>query len=170
MRDIVFALLLCTAPVFAAPAEVSSVIHAPAPYGKGSFGVLVITAYDAELWTDAKAWSMEAPFALTLQYHMAFSTDEFVSRGVSEMRHVDPSLDEATLKRFGDAMTKVFPAVKDGDTITALYQPGQPVKIFHNGAATGEIADKDFATPFFDVWLSPKTSGPSLRAHLLNLK
>jgi hypothetical protein len=170
MRRIVLALLLCAAPAFAAPAEVSSVIHAEAPYGKGSFGVLVITAYDAELWTDAKAWNMEAPFALTLRYHMAFSTEEFVSRGVSEMQRVDPSLDDATLKRFGAAMTRVFPPVKDGDTVTALYQPGQPVKIFHNGAATGEIADKDFAAPFFGIWLSPGTSGPSLRAQLLHLK
>ena len=60
--------------------------------------------------------------------------------------------------------------MKDGDTVTALYQPGQPVKIFHNGAPTGEIADKGFAEPFFGIWLSPESSAPSLRAHLLHLK
>jgi hypothetical protein len=170
MKTIALALLLFTVPALAAPAEIAGVIHADAPYGKGSYGAVIITAYDAELWTDAAAWSMDAPFALTLHYHMGFSTDDFVSRGIGEMKHVDPSLDDATLKRFGAAMTKTFPPVKDGDTTTALYQPGQPVKVFHNGAPTGEIADKDFAAPFFGIWLSPKSSAPSLRAQLLRLK
>ena len=170
MKHIPFLVLLWAAPALAAPAEIASVIHAEAPYGKGSYGVLVMTAYDAEIWTDAKTWSMDGPFALTLRYHMGFSTEDFVNRGLGEMKHVDPALDADTLKRFGDAMTKVFPPVKDGDTITALYQPGQPVKIFHNGALTGEIADKSFAQPFFGIWLSPRSSAPSLRAHLLRLK
>lgn len=169
-RPAVLSLLLWVAPAMAAPAEIASVIHAEAPYGKGSYGAIIITAYDAELWTDAARWSMAAPFALTLHYRMGFSTDDFVSRGLDEMKHVDPSLDAATLKRFGDAMTRVFPPVKAGDTITALYQPGQPVKVFHNGAPTGEIAEKGFAQAFFDVWLSPASSAPSLRAHLLDLK
>jgi hypothetical protein len=168
MKHTVLALMLLTAPALAAPAEVASVIHADTPYGKGSYKALFITAYDAELWTDAKGWSMKAPFALTQKYHMGFSTDDFVSRGTSEMKHVDPTLDDATMKRFGDEMAKVFPAVKEGDTITALYQPGKPVKFFHNGTATGEVADKAFAKPFFGIWLSPKTSGTSLRADLLH--
>lgn len=163
-------LLSWAAPALAAPTEIATVIHANAPYGKGSYGMIVVTAYDAELWTDAAKWSMDTPFALTLRYHMAFSTEDFVGRGLDEMKRVDPALDETARKRFGDAMTRVFPPVKDGDTITALYQPGQPVKIFHNGRLAGEIADKDFAEPFFGIWLSPKTSAPSLRANLLHLK
>jgi hypothetical protein len=169
MKHLALILLLGAVPAFAAPAEVSSLIHAQTPYGQGSYGVLVVTAYDAALWTDAKAWSMKAPFALTLHYHMGFSTDEFVSRGIDEMKHVNPSLDAATLKRFGAEMTKAFPPVKDGDTITALYQPGKPVTIFHNGAVSGRIADKAFAVPFFGIWLSPNSSATSLRSHLLHL-
>jgi hypothetical protein len=168
--SVFLALSALIVPALASPNEVASVIHAGQPYGKGSYGVLVLTAYDAELWTDATQWSMAQPFALTLHYHMGFSTDDFVSRGIKEMKHVDPSLDDTTLKRFGEAMTKVFPPVKAGDTVTALYQPGMPVRIFHNGAATGEIADKDFANPFFGIWLSPNTSAPSLRDQLLHLK
>ena len=79
-------------------AEIASVIHAATPYGKGSYAFLLMTPYDAQLWTDAPHWSMEAPFALTLRYHMDFSTDDFVSRGLDEMKHVDPSLDAAALK------------------------------------------------------------------------
>jgi hypothetical protein len=158
------------APAWAAPREIAAVIHADAPHGKGSYTVLVITAYDAELWTDAAQWSMETPFALTLHYHMGFSTGDFVSRARSEMKHVDPALGDAQLDDFAKAMTPAFPAVKDGDTITALYQPGKPVAVFHNGVATGNIDAKGFATPFFGIWLSPKSSAPGLRADLLGAK
>jgi hypothetical protein len=153
-----------------APSEITTVIHANKPYGHGAFTVLVITPYDAELWTDANKWSMDAPFALTLRYHMRFTGKEIVDRARSEMKRVDPSLDDTKLKNFIDAMVPVFPGVKDGDEITALYQPGKPVRVFHNGVATGGIDLTGFADPFFGIWLSPRTSEPELRAALLRLK
>lgn len=152
------------------PREIMPVIHADKPYGQGAFTVLVITPYDAELWTDAATWSMDTPFALTLRYHMGFTGKEIVERARSEMKRVDPSLNDETLKSFIDAMVPVFPDVQDGDEITALYKPARPVQIFHNGGATGEIGLKDFAAPFFGIWLSPNTSAPRLRAALLRLK
>ena len=152
------------------PREIASTIHAAAPLGKGTYTVLVITAYDAELWTDAARWNMQKPFALRLRYHMGFSTDDFVSRSRSEMKHVDPSLTDAQLDAFARAMTPAFPPVKDGDTITALYRPGKPIAVFHNGAPTAVINARGFATPFFGIWLSPKTSAPGLRAALLGTK
>ena len=61
-----------------------------------------------------------------------------------------------------------------------LYQPGQPVRFFKNGAPTGEVSDSSvgaparadapgFAEDFFGVWLSPATSDPDLRKSLLHL-
>jgi hypothetical protein len=163
-------LLSATASWADPPREIASVIHAQTPYGKGTYTALIITAYDAELWADTPQWNMKAPFALTLRYHLGFSTDDFVSRAKSEMKHVDPSLTDADLQRFGDAMAPVFPPVKDGDEITALYQPGKPVQVYKNGTATGAVKAKGFATPFFGIWLSPHTSSPSLRAALLHQK
>ena len=72
--------VMLTGPAMAAPAEAGSVIHAATPYGSGKYAVLFITAYDAELWTDAARWSMAAPFALTLRYHIGFSSDYLVNR------------------------------------------------------------------------------------------
>jgi len=168
---LLFMLCVAVEPALAdAPREITPVIHADKPYGQGAFTLLVLKPYDAELWTDAEKWSMEAPFALTLRYHMGFTGREIVERARNEMKHVDPSLDDATLKLFIDAMIPVFPDVKDGDEITALYQPNKPVQIFRNGASTGEIDVKGFAAPFFGIWLSPRTSGPDLRAALLRLK
>lgn len=157
------------APAFAAPVEIASVIHATEPYGGGKYAVLFITAYDAELWTDAPHWSMNAPFALTLRYHIGFSADYLVSRTLREMKHADPALSDAVLDRYKKAMAFFQPA-SPGDEMTMLYQPGEPVRFFKNGLATGEISEPGFAQDFFGVWLSPATSDPDLRKALLNRK
>jgi hypothetical protein len=163
------ACLIATPALAAPPPEIASVIHAATPYGQGKYTFLFMTAYEAQLWTDAPQWSMAVPFALTLRYHMGFSSDDFASRAKSEMKHVDPSLSDAMLDSYGAAIAKVFPPVKDGDEITALYQPGQPVQVFKNGSPTGTVADSGFAEPFFGIWLSPKSSDSSLRKKLLRL-
>jgi len=166
---LVFLGLLMASPAIAAPQEVSSVIHAATPYGTGKYSVLFITAYDTELWTDAHPWSMDAPFALTLRYHMGFSSSYLISRTLREMQHVDPRLSDADVARYRKAMAFFAPA-SSGDAMTMLYQPGQPVRFFKNGAPTGEVSEPGFAQDFFGVWLSPETSEPDLRKSLLNLK
>jgi chalcone isomerase-like protein len=163
------ALLLAPVPALAAPAEIASVIHAGKPYGSGDAGVLFLTAYTATLWTDASGWSMDAPFALTLQYGMGFDTEDLVSRTLKEMKHVDPGFDAAQEAKLTPQLNKAFPPVKSGDRITALYLPGKPVAFYRNGSETGTI-DADFAQDFFGIWLSPKTSDTALRAGLLKQK
>jgi len=54
--------LFAATPCFAeAPHEIEPTIKAENPYGKGAFRALFMTAYDAELWTDATHWSMQVP-------------------------------------------------------------------------------------------------------------
>ena len=167
-------LMVAPVPAMAAPAEIASVIHATTPYGSGKYAVLFITAYDTELWTDAPQWSMNAPFALTLRYHIGFSSSYLVNRSLREMKGVDPKLSDADIERYRKAMAFFAPA-SSGDEMTMLYQPGQPgknesVRFFKNGAPTGEVSEPGFAQDFFGVWLSPNTSEPDLRKSLLNLK
>jgi hypothetical protein len=161
--------MMASGPAMAAPSEVASVIRAATPYGTGKYSVLFITAYDEELWTDARAWSMAVPFALTLRYHIGFSADYLVSRSLREMQHVDPSLSDATIESYRKAMAFFLPA-SSGDEITVLFQPGQPTRFFKNGAPTGEVSEPGFAEEFSGIWLSPGTSDPDLRKSLLNLK
>jgi hypothetical protein len=161
-----FCILISSTWAWAAPAEVASVIKADAPHGTGKAGVLFLTAYTAELWTDAPSWSMKTPFALTLKYDMGFDTDDLVSRTLTEMKHVDPGF--RGTETFKAQLSKVFPPVKAGDRITALYRPGKPVNFYRNGVRTGSI-DPQFAKDFFGIWLSPQTSDASLRRDLLKL-
>jgi hypothetical protein len=153
----------------AAPPEIANVIHADKPYGEGHVSFLFLKAYNARLWTDAATWSMDAPFAMEITYGMGFDTDDLVERTIKEMKHVDPGLDDAEVARLTPQLNKVYPPVKSGDRLTALYVPGKPVAFSHNGAPTGAI-DSSYAKDFFGLWLLPNTSDPSLRDKLLKLK
>jgi hypothetical protein len=154
----------------AKPAELSTAIKADQPYGAGSYKVIFITAYDAALWTDAQHWSMQVPFALTLSYHMSFSSADIIERSLDEMKQDDPAIDAPTLARYRADMLPVFPAVRAGDEITGLYQPDGTTQFFLNGRPTGQVHDRNFAAAFFGIWLSPHTTAPDLRASLLRLQ
>lgn len=172
IRVALLALVLAMAPGFAAakPPELNSVIKAAAPYGEGTLTWLFIPAYDASLWTDAKSWSMAAPFALSLRYRMGFSTEMMVSRTMEEVRHVAPEIPESRLNGWRDMLEPLFPDVKAGETITALHEPGKPTRFFLNGKFLGDAKDPGFSEAFFSIWLSPETSEKRLRRKLLRLK
>lgn len=166
---IALALLVTPATAAEKPPELMGVIQATVPYGEGSLSWLIFTAYEATVWTDAPTWSMSVPFALTLRYDIAFTTEEVVDRTMGELEKVAPGLSPATRERYRATMMRIFPAVKSGDWVTALHRLGQPVAFFHNGKPTGDSEDPAFADPFFAIWFSRETSEPSLRANLLRL-
>jgi hypothetical protein len=149
------------------PSEIAKTITSTAPYGKGKLARLMFVAYKATLWTDAATWSYDAPFALSITYNMAFTRDELVDRTISEMAAQSEAPTPA--ENYRDALNKAFVDVTDGDRFTAVLTAKKTVRLYHNGALTREIADPVFAKRFFDIWLSPKTSEPSLRRGLLRL-
>jgi hypothetical protein len=151
----------------AAPAEISDVIHADTPFGQGPYRFLLVTAYTAQLWTDASHWSVDVPFALTLDYKMHFSTDEMVSRTREEMKHVDPGLSDDAISAYAERLKQAFPPVGPGDRITALNVPGAPTRFYRDGVLTATIDDPKMNADFFGIWLSPRSSAPALRAALV---
>ena len=170
-RILPFALALFTVtPAWAAPPELANVIKADKPYGEGHMNFLFIKAYNARLWTDALNWSMDQPFAMEITYGLGFDTDDLVERTIKEMKTVDPGISDAEVAKLTPQLGKVYPPVKSGDRLVALYVPGKPVMFTHNGESTGSIAGDSFAKDFFGIWLSPNTSAPSLRKDLLRLK
>jgi len=162
-------LFLAPLPALAAPPEIADVIHAEKPYGEGHMNFLFIKAYNARLWTDAATWSMDTPFAMEITYGMGFDTSDLTERTIKEMKNVDPQLSDAEVAKLTPQLNKVYPAVKSGDRLTALYLPGKPIAFSHNGTPTGSI-DVGYAKDFFGLWLLPTTSSPSLRDKLLRLK
>ncbi|MBY0355545.1 MAG: chalcone isomerase family protein [Rickettsiales bacterium] len=173
MRKILVALMLMLSPVTAAQAadklpELGGEISAESPYGQGKLSFLWMDVYDAELWTDAAQWSMEAPFALSLIYHTALDAEDIISRTLDEMDAIT-SLDVETRSAYLKDLRRVIPDMQANDRFTGLYTPKAGVEFFHNGRSSGRITQPAFAESFFAIWLSPKTSEPALRAALLKV-
>lgn len=148
------------------PAEIGAVIHAEAPLGSASVSRLWLKAYEATLWIDKAPWSMEQPFALTIDYLMEFDVKSLVDRSIEEIHRI-PDAAEAPFSDYARELSAVFRPVKDGDRITALYIPNKGAFFFYNGTQTGVITSPELAARFFAIWLGPNTSEPAMRKALL---
>lgn len=151
------------------PAEIKDKFTAEKPYGEGTLHFMLLHVYDTSLWTDAKTFSYEHPFALSITYRMNFSKEELTDRSLKEIKHAH-NLPDETLARYKKIFLEIYPNVKKGDRITAVYTAKKEVELYHNGALYGTAKDKEFVIPFFDIWLGEKTSELKLRNKLLGGK
>jgi hypothetical protein len=171
MRKLILAavMVLLSTEAFAAmtkPHAIDSVIKSETAYGQGKLSKLFIKVYDASLWTDAKEWSEDSVYALALQYDLSIDGADLAERSIEEMQHVSPYPKEKD-ETFKAQLLKVFPDVKKGDVITALFDPKKGATFYHNDKLSGAIKDLDLAKRFMEIWLSPNTSEPRLRQALL---
>jgi hypothetical protein len=162
------AFLLVASPALAEgpPPEIGPYIHATKPYGTGTVTFTFFTVYDAALWTDAKPFTMDKPFALTLHYKHNFSASALVDKTIELMKEED-NVSDAKLRQYSGELMKLWPSVKAGDTITAICIPGKKTIFYYNGGLRGSVEDAAFNKPFFDIWLSEKTTEPAARKTLL---
>jgi hypothetical protein len=137
--------------------------------GKGELSFMFWTAYDAELLAPEGQFQPDKSFALKLAYKMDFTGQEIAERSVEEMKK-QGAASEIQLKKWGAEMLQVFPDVKEGDSITGIKTAEGNAVFLHNDKEIGAIIDPDFTKAFFDIWLSQKTSEPSLRQKLLAVK
>ena len=70
-------------------------------------------------------------------------------------------------RRWEGDLRRVFPAVKDGESIVGVHYAGRGASFLLRGRPNGEIADADCARLVFAIWLDPRSSQPGLRAALL---
>ncbi len=141
--------------------------------GKGVLRVFGFQVYQARLLAQNPAGLKpdQSPygqrFALSLTYSRKIRGQDIGETSREEMARLhEGPLPAAWLT----TLSRLFPDVKAGDEIIGLYSPGQGVTFLLNGAVLGQVADPAFAQTFFDIWLSPKTRKPDLRAALLGLE
>jgi hypothetical protein len=151
------------------PPEVASELPGAQLQGEGRLRFLGLHIYDALLWTQRPLEASEherVPLALELRYARALRGALIAERSVEEMRRVGEVGDEQA-RRWLAAMTQLFPDVKAGERITGVQRPGEAARFHVNGRFAGEVRDAAFARLFFAIWLSPRTSEPTLRSALL---
>jgi hypothetical protein len=134
--------------------------------GAGEMRWFGFAIYDARLWRSGEQWQSDAPYALELTYRRNISAAQLVSTSIEEMIRLGAK-DEQRMRQWRIELEKVFPSVREGDTIVGLHEPGRGARFFYNGKPSGTIGDTELAAAFFAIWLDPRTKAPELRARLL---
>lgn len=156
----------------APPGDVAADLPGARLQGSGTLRFLGLRIYDIRLWTGAAAvgndWAQAAatPLALEIEYARALQGAQIAERSLTEMRR-QREITAATAARWLKAMTQLFPDVRKGDRLTGVNLPGEGARFHVNGSLHGELRDAEFVRLFFGIWLSPRTSEPTLREALL---
>lgn len=132
------------------------------PWGRGEFRRFGFLVYEASLWAGEDP--LRPPLALRLDYKRSIKGQVIAEASVKEMRRF--ASDEDMLKDWGVQMARIFPDVKDGDSILGVYRP-EGASFYQGERLLGSINNPAFAQAFFSIWLDARTSAPDLRTALL---
>lgn len=154
----------------AVPAEtVQTSIPDAAVVGRGVLSYAFWDVYEATLFAPDGVWDPGKSFALSLEYFRVIKGKDIADRSVQEIRQ-QGFTDEVTLAAWHAQMKAIFPDVKKGTVLTAVYIPGKQTTFYDDATFIGVIKGDDFGKSFFGIWLAEKTSEPALRRALLGLK
>lgn len=161
------ALILCTPSVFALE-KILPLVPNAALVGRGVLTYGFWDIYEASLYAPQGLWSPFKPFVLSIEYYQEIQGKDIADQSVKEIR-LQGFSDEQKLNIWNEQMKALFPDVKKGTILTALYAPAQQTTFYQGDKMIGVIKDGDFGRYFFSIWLSEKTSEPELRRALLGL-
>ena len=138
--------------------------------GTGAYTWFGLEIYTAELWVGPRGYlpgaPQASPFLLDLRYARALDGKKLAAASVDQMKKIGvgtPAQRAAWLA----ALQAIFPDVKEGSHISAVYVPAAGVRFYLDGAALGEVGDAAFGPAFFAIWLAPASSAGHLRDELL---
>ncbi len=170
-RALLAAAALAAAVAHAGP-PLPLVLAAEAPalnlLGQGQLRWMGLRVYDSSLWVLGDAWSFDRAFALDIRYAMDIKGRDITRRSLAEMRRLGFD-DPVKLKRWEQAMERLFPDIRPGDRLVGVHLPGREARFYSQDRLLGAIPDPEFARAFFSIWLDERTSESALRARLLGL-
>jgi hypothetical protein len=153
-------------------AVASSFIQQRVPQGKtvgqGILSFAFWDVYQATLYAPQGRWDPKGPFALSLEYYRDLKGADIAQRSIEEMKKQGFN-EIATLAEWEKQMQVIFPDVKKGSVLSAVYNPEQGTSFYDGETPIGTIAGRAFAQQFFGIWLAETTSEPDLRQALLGL-
>nr|WP_255411443.1 chalcone isomerase family protein [Limnobacter sp. SAORIC-690] len=104
-----------------------------------------------------------------MKYARDFEGSDIAERSIDEMEEIGAGT-EVQRQGWLVKLNEIFPDVKKGHTLSALFTPGKGVQFFRNGLPLAKVDDPELAEAFMGIWLDPKTSAPEMRRELIGLK
>jgi hypothetical protein len=158
-------LLWCT-PLFAFSKATNVDPSSWLAVGKARLSVLFFDVYDSTLKTPSGQFEgYREPVALEIRYLRDIKGSALVTQTIKEWDSLglSPEVYEPFLK----PLQSLFPDVKKDDSLTFIVLPDGSNTLYYNGRELGGVEHPQFGQYFLDIWLSPNTSRPELRAQLL---
>lgn len=132
--------------------------------GQAGFTRFGFSIYQAQLWAPGGSYLPDAPFLLSLTYARDIRRSQIVQASLDEMQKLGAP--DALQAQWRADLEAVLVDVKEGDTLSAIYRPGQGAEFYYQQTKRGVI-DEALARYFFAIWLDERTSEPDLRLSLL---
>lgn len=124
--------------------------------------------YKATLYAPKGRFDPRKPFALSIEYYHALGGRDIADKSVKEMRK-QGFVDDAKLAAWHTQMKAIFPDVKKGTVLSAVYTSKKQTTFYNGNRIIGAIKGDEFGKAFFGIWLSEKTSEAALRRALLGM-
>jgi hypothetical protein len=105
---------------------------------------------------------------LSLVYSRNLSGEELAKRSIAEIKK-QTTLSDGTSQQWLSQLRVLMPSVKSGDRLTGVYQPSGNLLFWIGSKKIGEINDPALSEAFMGIWLSTKTSEPTMRKKLLGM-
>jgi hypothetical protein len=154
----------------AVPAYITRDIADARPAGRGRLTWFGLHIYDARLYVPERGIDandlVSQTFALELTYSRRLLGKAIAERSSDEIEKLGLGSDEQRAAWLRE-MTKIFPDVSAGQTLTGIHLANGATRFFSDGRFIGAIDDVAFGRAFFAIWLDPKTSAKKLRTELL---
>jgi hypothetical protein len=153
------------------PKEVLETLKDAKRMGSGTLRWFGLRIYDGQLWSavDSKTYDYKRdPAWLELKYARDFDGKDIAERTIDEMQEIGAGT-EVQRQGWEVKLASIFPNVKKGHTLSALFIPGKGVQFFRNGLPLAKVDDPEMAEAFMGIWLDPKTTAPEMRRELIGL-
>lgn len=133
----------------------------------GRFKTWGFHIYDIEYMAQGQ-YPKVPPYALELTYKRTIKGSRILDSTEEEMLRVGGPKEK--VKEWVDKLKSIFPDVKDGDKLRGFVDKDQKTYFCQPGKDLGVIADPEFATYFFGIWLDERTRSPDVRQKLLGIQ
>ncbi|MBQ1783852.1 MAG: chalcone isomerase family protein [Gammaproteobacteria bacterium] len=141
------------------------------PLGEGRFSRYFFDIYDARLFAASSSWPGQLqgalPVALELTYLRDIEAEDLVEATAEQWQQQPQWVDHPQQQQWLASLRQLWPDVRRGDQLAVVVDVEGLTHFYHNGSAIGVVSAPEFGRAFLDIWLSPHTSAPDLRAQLI---
>ncbi len=136
--------------------------------GQTTFTVLFWDIYTSQLFTTSGEYPLRDNndhLLFDINYLTGIESEDLIKRTIEQWQHLGILKDKYQV--YIPMLEGMWPDIEEGDNLSILIEQDRSIFYF-NKQYLGVIDDAKFGEMFLAIWLSEKTSQPSLRSELLS--